>query len=142
MPQQGYSIGRDIALNINTGQGILQVRGITGFNSHQEDTKVKLKLLDGVIKTLRFFEGWAGRFDLERKDATIDKYFNQLEANFYAGLTETEVTIMETIVEVNGTTSRFLYREVIMTLENAGEYQGDTSVKQAIAFAASRRQNQ
>jgi hypothetical protein len=139
MPQQGYSIGRDVTLNINTGQGILQVRGITGFTSRQEDTKVKLKLLDGHIKTLRFFEGWAGRFDLERRNGMIDRHFNRLEANYYAGITESEVTIMQTVVESDGTTTRLLYREVLLSLEEAGNYQGDTSVKQGIAFVASRR---
>lgn len=174
MPQQGYSIGRDIVLNINTGAtsgnplslggvslsgsisiagitlsggistggGSLQIRGITGFDSKQEDTKVKIKRLDGEIDTLRFFEGWSGRFEVERRDATVDRYFNQLESNYFQGFTEAEVTIMESVIETNGTTSRFLYRKVLLSLDNAGTWQGDTSVKQSIMFVASRRQTQ
>lgn len=140
MPQDGYSIGRDIALNIIAGGVPLRVRGITSFKSHQDTTKVKVKSINGNVENLRFFEGWSGTFDVERKDAVVDQYFNQLEADYFQGIGEGEATITMTIVESNGTTSRFIYRRCKFSLDDAGEWAGDTAVKMSLSFVCSRRQ--
>jgi len=139
MPLNGFSIGRDVTLNIVTGSGPLSLNLITGFQSKQDTVEEKIKGLDGVTRHVRFFDAWSGRFTLERQDSTLDDYFSQLEANFYAGLNEQPATLTETITEVNGSVSQYRYLGVLLKYDDAGEYRGDTSVKQTMSFIASRR---
>lgn len=139
MPQNGYSIGRDITLNVTTADGPLPITGITSFKSKQETTEETVKQIDGTVDRLRFIEGWTGTFMVERKDATIDQYFCQIEADYFAGVQEGEVTITETITEVNGSISQFRYRKVLLKLDDAGAWEGDKSVKRTVSFVASRK---
>lgn len=139
MPQNGYSIGRDITLNIVTGDGPLRVTGITAFRSKQETTETKIRRLDGTIDHVRFYDGWTGSFTVERRGPILDRYFNKLEADNYAGITEAEVTITETVTEQNGAVSQYRYRKVLLKFDDAGEWRGDSNVKQNLAFLSSRR---
>ncbi len=139
MPQNGYSVGRDITLNVMTSNGPLTINKITGFSTKQEVSKSKVKRLDGVTDSLRFFDGWSGSFDVERQDAIIEDYFVQLEANYFAGVNEQPATIMETISNPDGSVSQYRYERVIMTLDNAGDWKGDSSVKIKVSFEAARK---
>lgn len=141
MPQNGYSIGRDITLNLVTSSGTLQVTGITSFKSKQETTEEKVKQINGTVDNVRFFEGWSGTFMIERKDATLDQYFCQIEQDYFAGIQDGYVTITETITEQNGNVSQFRYRKVLLKLDDAGEWAGDKTVKRSMSFVASRKIN-
>lgn len=139
MPIQGYSVGRDYTLVLQTPTGPLNLSKITSFKSKQDVTDVRVKRLDGITDHVRFFDGWSGSFDIERQDATADNYFAQLEANFYAGINESPAQIYETIQEANGSVSQFRYDGVLMTFADAGNRAGDATIKQSINFVASRR---
>ncbi len=139
MPIQGYSVGRDYTLVIQTSNGTLQPNKITEFKSKQDVTDVRVKRLDGITDHVRFFDGWSGGFSIERQDATLDNYFAQLEAGYYAGINEQAAQIYETIQEANGAVSQFRYDGVLMTLDDAGTRAGDATIKQSISFVASRR---
>src|SRR5665213_421795 len=112
---------------------------VTGFQSKQDSVEQKIKGLDGVTRHVRFFGGWSGTFNVERQDSTVDDYFSQLEQNYYSGVLETPASITETIAEVDGSISQYRYQGVLLKLDDAGEYRGDQSVKQALSFVASRR---
>ena len=139
MALNGYSIGRDIALDIIGPQGPLRFNQIISFMSKPDTTDQKIKGLDGITRHLRFPDGWSGSFEIERQDSTVDDYFTQVEANYYAGLNEIPVTITETIIEVNGSVSQYRYLQVILVLEDAGMYKGDASVHQKVRFMSARR---
>ncbi|MBN6210669.1 hypothetical protein JYK21_29765 [Ralstonia pickettii] len=139
MPIQGYSVGRDYTLVLQTPTGPLSLSKITSFKSKQDVTDVRVKRLDGITDHVRFFDGWSGSFDIERQDATADNYFAQLEANYYAGINESPAQIYETIQEANGSVSQFRYDGVLMTFADAGNRAGDATIKQSINFVASRR---
>jgi hypothetical protein len=134
-----FNVGRDITLTVVTVNGPLSMTLITAFQSKQDTQEQKIKGLDGITRHVRFFDGWSGRFNLERRDRTLDDYFNGLETDYYAGIDETEVTITETITEADGSVSQYRYREVLLKMEDAGEWRGDNTVKQTISFIASRR---
>lgn len=139
MPLNGFSIGRDVGLTLVTGSGPLTLNLITGFQSKQETTETTIKGLDGVTRFVRFINGWTGGFTLERQDATLDRYFAQLEANFYAGINEQPVTLTETITEVDGSVSQYRYLGVLLKYDDAGEYRGDQTVKQTLSFVSTMR---
>lgn len=139
MSLNGYSVGKDIALDIIGAQGPLRFSQIISFMSKPDTTDQKIKGLDGITRHLRFPDGWSGSFEIERQDSTVDDYFSQIEANYYAGLNEIPVTITETITEVNGSVSQYRYLQVILVLEDAGNFKGDASVHQKVRFMSARR---
>lgn len=139
MPQNGYSIGRDITINVVTADGPLPITGVTSWKAKQETTEVVVKQIDGTVDRLRFFEGWTGTCMVERKDSVIDQYFCQLESDYFAGVQEGEVTITETITEQDGSISQFRYRKVLLKLDDAGAWEGDKSVKRTVTWVASRK---
>jgi hypothetical protein len=139
MPLNGFSVGRDVSLDIIGPSGPLRFNLITGFNSKPDITDQKIKGLDGITRHVRFPDGWSGGFDVTRADSTIDDYFAQIEANYYAGLNEQPVTITETITEVSGAVTQYRYLQVLLKLDDAGQWQGDQTVKQKVSFVAARR---
>jgi len=139
MPLNSFSVGRDLSLDIIGQQGPLRFNLITEFQSKPDVTDVKVKGLDGITRHARFPDGWSGSFSIERQDSTLDDYFSQLEANYYAGLNELPVTITETISEVSGSISQYRYMQVLLTLEDAGTWKGDATVKQKVKFVSARR---
>lgn len=139
MPQQGFTIGRDITTSISTTSGILAPLGITRFTKKQDVTQKKVKLITGITKNLTFPDGWSGSFVVSRSDSSIDDYIAAIEANFFSGLDSDSITITETIVEASGGISQFQYTGVTFSLENAGEAAGDTEVEQTLNWVAERR---
>lgn len=139
MPINDFTVGRDVTLNIVTPSGALNVSLITDFQSKQETVDQKIKGLDGVTRPLRFYDSWTGSFIVERQDSTLDDYFSQSEANFYAGVSEGPVSITETIQERSGALSQYRYVGVLMKYDDAGAFRGDASVKQSVSFFAARR---
>jgi hypothetical protein len=140
MPVNGFSVGRDVTLTIVTASGPLNLNLITGFHSRQDTAEIKVKGLDGITRHARFFDGWTGGFDIERSDSTVDDYFAQLEANYYAGINEQPGTITETITEANGNVTQYRFLNVLLKYDDAGNWAGDQTVKQKLSFVAAQRQ--
>jgi hypothetical protein len=140
MPINNFSVGRDITLTVVTSSGPLNLNLVTGFKSKQDSQENKIKGLDGITRHVRFYDGWSGNFNIERADSTVDDYFSQLEANYYAGINELPATITETIQEPNGAVTQYRYLNVLLKLDDAGDWAGDKSVKQTISFVAAQRQ--
>jgi len=139
MPVNSFTVGRDCTLTIVTASGPLNLSLITQFQSAPDMAEIKIKGLDGITRHARFFDGWRGSFNVERQDSTLDDYFAQLEANYYAGINEQPATINETITEVNGQVTQYRYLNVLFKLDDAGSKAGDQTVKQKLSFVAARR---
>jgi len=139
MPQNGFTVGRDVSLNVVTPQGNLSLNLITSFSAKPDVTDQKIKGLDGITRHVRFPDGWTGGFSLERQDSTLDDYWAQVEANFYAGTNETPCTITETITEASGAVTQYRYVGVLLMLSDPGSFAGDATVKQSLSFSAQRR---
>ncbi|PKN07937.1 MAG: hypothetical protein CVU24_17990 [Betaproteobacteria bacterium HGW-Betaproteobacteria-18] len=140
MPVNGFTVGRDVTLTIITSSGPLNLSLITSFKSKQDTSEQKVKGLDGITRHARFYDGWSGSFSLDRMNSNVDDYFAQLEDNYFMGINELPCTITETIQEVDGSVSQYRYTNVLLKLDDAGDYSGDKTVKQSISFVASRRQ--
>ncbi len=139
MPINGFSVGRDLTLDITSTQGPLSFGLITKFTSKPDITDEKIKGLDGITRHVRFPDGWSGSFEIERQGAQLDSYFAQLESNYYAGANEEPCTITETRTEPDGSISQYRYEGVLLKLEEAGDWEGAKTVKQKLSFVASRR---
>lgn len=139
MPVNGFSVGRDVSLDVVGLNGPIRFNLITGFNAKPDTSDVRVKGLDGKTRHVIFPDGWSGTFDIERQDATVDDVFAQLESNFYSGLNLPALSILETITEVSGAVTQYRFVDVILRLDDAGDWKGDQTVKQRVSFMASRR---
>jgi hypothetical protein len=139
MPINGLSVGRDITLDLITPHGPLRLNTITKFTRKPEVVNEKIKPINRAPIHLRFPDGWSGSFEIERDSDMLDRYFAQVEDNYYLGLNETPCTITETIIEPNEAISQYRYEVVLLKLEDAGEWEDAKSVKQKLSFVASRR---
>jgi hypothetical protein len=139
MPANGFSIGRDIVLDIITPTGVLRPKIRTGFNSKMETTALMVRGMDGVMLFDELPAGWSGGFDLDRADSTLDDYFAARESDYYGGIASPTISITETISEVSGSISQFRYTGVALKFEDAGNKGADKTVGQKVSFKAARR---
>jgi hypothetical protein len=133
------SVGSDVSLIIVTGEGPLAVNLLTGFSSKMDILDQKVKGLDGITRHVRFPDGWSGSFMLERMDSTLDDYFAQIEADYYANVDESPASITQIIQEPNGQVTQWRYLNVLLKYDDAGEWTGDKTVKQRMSFLAQMR---
>jgi len=139
MPINGYSVGRDFTLVVQTSTGPLALNKLTGFEPKMDTTEIKIKRLDGITDHVRFPDGWSGTFEVERADSRVDDYFCQIEADYYAGINEQPCQIYESVDEPNGGVSQYRYEGVLLSLDDAGKRGGDASIKQRIKWKGSRK---
>ncbi|MBV8048998.1 MAG: hypothetical protein JO171_17750 [Paludibacterium sp.] len=135
----GFNTGKDVSLDINTPNGPMRISKIMSFDSKPKTTSTELTPLNGQTDELLVPKGWSGTFEVERTDATLDKWWAQFETDYYNGVSQPAATITETIQEVDGSTSTFRYTNVILKLEGAGKKEGDKTIRQSVTFTARRR---
>jgi hypothetical protein len=139
MPLNGFNTGRDLTLVITDANGPVTFGLITKFEAKPHFNDEKVKGLDGIVRFLPQPEYWSGSFDIERQGPQLDKYFAQMEANYFAGQNTLPAMIQETIQEPDGSVSTFRFLGVMLKFEDAGSWAGGQSVKQRVSFVASRR---
>lgn len=139
MPVGGFSVGRDIALDVFTPQGVVRFNTVTGFDSKQQTASSVVKGLDGENRPLEIPEGWDGSITIERADSQLDDFIAQLESNYYAGLGISPSQITETVTNPDGSLSVYRFTKVMFKLDDAGSWAGDKAVQQKLSWKASKR---
>lgn len=139
MPVNGYSVGKDVSLDITSPAGPVRWKVRTGWSAKPKHGDIEVKRLDGVVDHLYLPQGWLLNFDLERQGPELDAYFATAEANYYAGLNNGTISVTETITEPNGAVSQFRYTNVVLKPDDLGDWKGDGTVKQKVSGMASRR---
>lgn len=139
MPQSGISVGSDYRFDIETAAGTLTLPTLLDFDKKPTEVMAKVTPLNGPPIPLTFPNGWEGSFSVARQDSTLDDYFAALEAAQYAGATIQGGYITETIQEVNGTPSQYMYPDVQLRFTDAGNAKATSDVIQKVSFVASAR---
>ena len=139
MPINNLSVGRDLSFALALPTGNIAINGVTDYEIKPMFTDLKHKGLDGNVLHAAIPDGWQVSLRVERADAQVDDYFAQLEAAYFAGTNIQGATLVETIQEVNGSTSQFRYTNVSLKYDAAGTYKGDSFVQIALTGSASRR---
>lgn len=135
----GYSIGKDISYTVVTPTGTLTLNGKTDYSIKPMYTDLKHKGLDGYTVHGVIPDGWQIDMKFDRFDANVDNYFAQLEADYFAGVTQQAGTIYETIQEKDGSITSFRYTNVVLKYDGAGDWKGDSLLPISITAMASRR---
>jgi hypothetical protein len=139
MPANGLNIGKDQVLDITTSRGTLRLAIRTKFMSKQITKSIESEAADGVNRFAELPAGWEGSFDLDRASSGIDDYFAGAETDYYGGGPGDVITITETISEVDGSVSQYVYTKVALKYDDAGEKGGNKLIQQKVGFKATRR---
>lgn len=142
MPVNGYTVGRDVSVNIVGSDGvqiIIPPDQVTHFDAKPMKREDWSRPLNVPPKPLYMPDGWRLTIEVDRKDASLDTYMSDLEQAYWAGENMLPGTIMETVTEDDGTTTQYRYDGVMLWVDDPGNYRADTRVTQRIVGAASKR---
>jgi hypothetical protein len=134
-----FSIGRDTQLVVMGPNGRVDLSHVTGFESRQITSPVRVSRLDGTQLAAELPKGWEGTFEVERGTSALDDFVSTVEQNYYTGIAPTPGTMYQYITEVDGSVSTYQFDGVVFKLTNAGAWKGDSSVKQRLEFYATRK---
>ena len=139
MPINSFSVGRDISYSVVTSSGTLTLNGKTGYSIKPKFSDINHKGLSGINKHGYIPDGWQIDMQFDRTDATLDNYFAQAEADYFAGVNQQGGTIFENTVEKDGSITTFRYTDVSLNFDNAGNWKGDSLIPISVSAMASRR---
>ena len=140
MPVNNFTVGRDISLSINTGNGgQLTIPGITDFQADPITSTLQSKPLGSPPIHGFVPNGWNISLKLDRQNSIADDYWANFEAAYYAGGNQVGGTILETINEPDGSVTQWRYTGVVLKLDKAGDFSGDAKVMQSLSGFASQR---
>ncbi len=99
-----------------------------------------VNLMRGIKRDLIFLQGWKGDFTIQRTDSSLDVYWSALEAAVRAGVAIPEFTIIQKIMETDGTITELTFIQSQVTYDDAGTYANEEGVIQMLNFTSPARQ--
>lgn len=139
MPANAFSVGRDVVLDIiDPTLGLQRFPIKTGWKADPEYADLTSVALDGVNRFAHLPKGHKLTLNLDRRDSSVKDYFATIETNYFNGQPLGNVSITETITNVDGSISVFRYLNVALKLTNGGDFKGDGKVDMTIEGMASR----
>jgi hypothetical protein len=134
-----FSIGRDTQLVVMGPNGRVDLSHVTGFESHQITSPVRVSRLDGTQLAAELPRGWEGSFEVERGTSALDDFISVIEQDFYNGGGAPSGTMYQYITETDSSVSTYQFDGMVFKLASAGAWKGDSSVKQKLEFYATRK---
>src|SRR5579875_1598501 len=134
-----FSIGRDTQLVVIGPNGRIDLSYVTGFEARQITQSIRVNQLNGSTLGTELPKGWEGAFELERGDSSVEDFIAAAEQQFFNGAVSAPGTMYQYVSETDGSTSAYQYDGVTFKLVSAGQWRGDSSVKQRLEFFATRR---
>jgi len=139
MPYNTFSVGSDCQVVVMGPFGRVDLAYVTGFESQQVTTSVRVDRMDGVQLGAELPRGWTGNFSLDRGSSAVDDFIAQIELAYNNGQAVNAGTLYQYVNEPDGSTSTYQYAGAVFKLSSAGVYKGDAAVSQRLDFYASSR---
>ena len=139
VPQNPYTIGRNVQVIFLWNGTRYDLATVTGFTSKQMVKKQRVEPLNSKPVIFNTPTGWTGTITTDRGSGDLDKLINAIEAAYWAALTVGSGTLYTYITERDRSVSRFQYTGVAIEVSQAGNYVAEGVVKQTIEFDASDR---
>lgn len=134
-----FTIGPNCSVAIYNGGSEVNIGLITqiNFSSKPRISKKQINLMSGYTFDLAFLQGWEGSFDIQRTDASLDKFwYDNVEVAVQGGLPFPSFNIIATISETDKSTTRFTFQGAIIYFDDAGDFKNEEGVMQKISFAS------
>lgn len=141
MGANSFNIGRDgsqITI-FDSVAGQVTFNGTISFDSRARTKKLESETIRGETVFRNVPNGHEGTFEFDRQDASVESFFAQVEANFYAQLPPPVATITQTINEMDGSVTQFQYIGVQLDLSDAGAWKGLDKVNPKVGWVASKK---
>lgn len=139
MSINGFSVGKDVSVDIVTQLGAFTFRVRTGFESRPRYAERESHSLDGINRHIPIPSGWEGSLELDRGDNNVDAFFAATEALYYSGQPIQRATITETITNPDGSVSQYQFVGVTLMLREAGSWKGDDKTMMRMDFRSQKR---
>src|SRR5438309_19718 len=146
MPANSFSTGRDCQLVVIGPSGAngqagtrVDLTHVTGFESRQLTHAIRIDRLDGVHMAAELPKGWEGHFELERGSPDADNFIEGLEQAWHTQGQLRSGTLYQYVAEADGSVSTYQFDGAVFKMANAGQWKGDSAVRQRLDFFASRR---
>jgi hypothetical protein len=137
--QDGLTSGISSTTNWTDINGNQKFEILESF-TFKENSDVKDETaIDGKTRHPLFLFGWTGSAVFQRGSNFIDTYFANRERNYYLGGDQINLTVTQTIKEVNGSISQYQFTGLILQMDDGGMYSGTEIVKQTLSWKCSRR---
>ena len=134
-----FSVGRDTQLVVIGPTGRIDLAHVIAFESRQLTQSIRISRLDGTHIGMELPKGWEGSFELDRGDSVIEDFIAKLESDFYNGTVDGFGTMYQFVTEPDASISTYQFGSVVFRLVSAGQWRGDSAVKQKLEFYASKR---
>jgi hypothetical protein len=134
-----FNTGNNLRAVFMGAYGRLDLSHITGFHSKPIIHQIMVKPLGNSPLQQRNPAGWDFTFQVERKNAIADNYQALKEANFWAGAQIPTENVFIYITETDGSTTKFTFTDCVSSLDDAGNWQQESSVKLTINGFAGKR---
>jgi len=134
-----FSVGRDTQLVVIGPSGRIDLTYVSSFEARQLTHSVRVDRLDGIPMGTELPSGWEGSFEIERGNSAVDDLIALIEQQYFNGTPAAPGTMYQYISEADGSTSTYQFDTVTFKLISAGQWRGDSSVKQKLEFFAARR---
>lgn len=136
MSLDGLSAGISHTLSfVDPVQGTLQfTTAIKSFTSKPDTQTDKFVQMDGRVRHPKFHTGGSGSFVVGRDSSYIDDYFINQQNQYLSGQNQVDVTITETILESDGSTTQYQYVNCVLSLDDSGEWSGTAIVEEHVSF--------
>ena len=134
-----FNVGRDLTMVLVGQFGRVDVPNLTAFNSRQETASIRSDRLDGIQLLAELPKGWSGTIDGDRGNRVIDDFFASTEAAWITSCIYNVSVMYVYLLEPGGALSTWIYDNVALRLDDAGNYRGDAVVTQRIMWRANRR---
>ncbi len=139
MPSNTFSLGRDCQIVVMGPFGRVDLSHVTGFESHQLTTPIRIDRIDGTQLAAELPKGWEGYFEIERGSSAVDDFIARIESTYLSNGAVPSGSLYQYVQEVDGSTSTYQFGSVVFKLSQAGTWRGDQSVKQKLDFFAATR---
>ena len=139
MPSNGLNLGVDVKFSFTNPNGVIQFAILESFSaSENADIKEEMSI-DGLTRFPKIPHGWTGNCVFQRNSSVIDDYIALEESGFYLGVDQLPANILQTITEVSGGITQWIFTNVVFKMDNAGDINGTDIIKQTLSYKASRR---
>lgn len=133
--------GRAVTIDVIspiTGQ-LITLAAVTSFDSKQMTVKENSKPLNAPPIKAHTPDGWSGNIEFDMLDDSIDAFFAEQDAAYWANSITFAGEIWETITLLNKSTVNYHYTGCAFTLQDAGKKTSQGKITQKVEFEASER---
>lgn len=133
----GLTSGISTKLIITSPDGVQDFANLESFKWKEDSPIIKKVDIGGVVRNAKLCEGASGTFVFQRGNSVLDKYIIGYARNYRLGGDQVDLTINQSIVELDGSTTQLQFTKVVITLTDAGTYSGTEIVSETAEFVCS-----